>query len=45
MPINKNLWTASYAVFMAGLATVVFAIWYWIVDVQGRGRWTRPLAK
>jgi predicted acyltransferase len=44
MPINKNLWTASFSVFMAGMATIVFAMWYWIVDVQGWTRITRPLA-
>ncbi len=44
MPVNKNLWTASYAVLMAGLASVVFAIWYWLVDVLGWTRVTRPFA-
>jgi predicted acyltransferase len=44
MPINKNLWTGSYSVFMAGMAAVILAIWYWLVDVQGWTRWTRPLA-
>lgn len=44
LPINKNLWTSSYSVFMAGLASVVFMICYWIVDVQGWRRWSRPFA-
>ena len=44
LPINKNLWTSSYAVFMAGLASVVFALCYWFVDVLGYRKWTRPLA-
>jgi len=42
LPINKNLWTSSYAVFMAGLAATVFAFCYWIVDVQGRRAWAQP---
>ena len=42
LPINKNLWTSSFSVFMAGMALIVFAICYWIVDVQGWRRWTRP---
>lgn len=42
MPINKNLWTASYAVFMAGMAALCFATCYWFADVQGWRRWTRP---
>ena len=42
MPINKKLWTSSFAVFMAGMATVVFAICYWLVDGNGWRRWTKP---
>ena len=34
MPINKMIWTSSYAVFTSGLAFVVFACTYWLVDVQ-----------
>jgi predicted acyltransferase len=44
IPINKNLWTTSYSVFMAGLASIVFGILYWIVDVQGWSKWSRPFA-
>jgi predicted acyltransferase len=45
VPINKNMWTSSYAVFMAGLALVVFALCYWLIDVRGMHRartWTTP---
>jgi predicted acyltransferase len=42
LPINKNLWTSSYSVFMAGMATTVFATWYWLIDVMGYRRWARP---
>jgi predicted acyltransferase len=42
MPINKNLWTSSYAVFMGGWALVVFAVFYWLIDVKGYGRWLQP---
>jgi predicted acyltransferase len=49
IPINKNLWTSSYAIFMAGLASIVFGILYWVVDVQGQDNkawksWIRPFA-
>lgn len=44
LPINKNIWTSSYAVFMAGMATLCFAVCFWLVDVQGWRRGTRPLA-
>lgn len=41
-PINKNLWTSSYSVFMSGLAAVVLAICLHIVDVHGWKGWGRP---
>jgi predicted acyltransferase len=44
MPINKKLWTASFSVFMAGMAWVVFACCYWLVDVLGWKRFARPFA-
>ncbi len=44
LPINKNLWTSSYAVFMAGMALIVFACCYWLIDVKGYRGWSRPFA-
>jgi predicted acyltransferase len=44
IPINKNLWTSSYALFMAGLASNVFACAYWLVDTKGRQKLMRPFA-
>lgn len=32
MPINKSLWTPSYAVFMAGWALLAFGLCYWLLD-------------
>ena len=32
MPINKSLWSTSYAVFMTGWALLVFACFYWVID-------------
>jgi predicted acyltransferase len=42
-PINKNLWTSSYAFFTAGLGSVLLAACYWIIDVRCWRRWTMPL--
>ena len=42
MPINKNLWTSSYSVFMAGMAMVVFGCFYWLIDCNGYRRWSQP---
>jgi predicted acyltransferase len=41
-PINKNLWTSSYAWFMGGAAAVGLAVCYWTIDVKGWRRWTKP---
>jgi predicted acyltransferase len=42
MPINKPIWTPSYAVFMTGVALIVFAWFYWAIDIA---RWVncKPL--
>jgi predicted acyltransferase len=40
-PINKKLWTSSYALLTTGLAMLALAACYWLFDVkQHRGRWT-----
>lgn len=44
LPINKNIWTSSYSVFMAGMALLVFAWCYWIIDVKGYRRGSGPFA-
>ena len=41
-PINKNLWTSSYSLFMAGLAAVCLALCIWIVDVKAWKAWSKP---
>lgn len=43
MPINKQIWTPSYAVFTSGLAALAFGCFYWIIDVQGYQRGTKWL--
>ena len=43
VPIIKPRWTTSYAFLMSGLASLCFAAWYWVVDVQGHSRWFHPL--
>jgi predicted acyltransferase len=32
MPINKSLWSPSYAVFTAGWALLLFGCFYWLID-------------
>jgi len=38
MPINKALWTPSYAVFMAGWALLVFGAFFWLMDAAPQAR-------
>lgn len=41
-PINKTLWTSSYAILMAGLAAVALAACMALVDSAGWRRWAAP---
>ena len=34
MPINKNLWTISFCIFMTGWALLVFSCFYWLMDAN-----------
>lgn len=49
MPINKNLWTTSYCIFMTGWALLLFAAFYWLIDGNDSAalrevsrRWLQP---
>lgn len=42
LPINKKLWTSSFAIFMAGLDSVIFAMFVWAADGLGYKRIFRP---
>ena len=42
MPINKSLWTSSYAVFTSGLASICLGVVCRLVDARGRKRWAWP---
>jgi len=41
-PINKSLWTSSFVLYTGGLATVILALSYWIIDVHQYNRFTKP---
>ena len=43
-PINKNLWTSSFVLFVGGWSLVLLSIFYWIIDVQNWNRWAWVLA-
>lgn len=42
LPINKSLWTSSYAVFTAGQAMCALGACYWLIDLKGHTRWAAP---
>lgn len=39
-PINKNLWTSSFVCLVGGISMLLFALFYYIVDVCECRRWT-----
>ena len=39
-PINKPLWSSSYVCLAGGLSLLLFALFYWVIDVCGYRRWT-----
>lgn len=41
-PINKSLWTSSYVIFTAGMASVSLATCIWLIDQLGIKWWTPP---
>jgi predicted acyltransferase len=49
MPINKSLWTPSFCLLMSGWSLLVFAAFYWLLDVtpqaavrESAARWCKP---
>lgn len=43
MPINKRLWTSTFVLVAGAYSLVLFAAFYWIVDVKMWRGWTFPL--
>jgi predicted acyltransferase len=41
-PINKNLWTSSYVAFTSGIALILLATCFFIIDAKGYIAWTKP---
>jgi predicted acyltransferase len=41
-PINKGIWTSSYVLFTAGMASVALATIIWLVDLKKYDWWTKP---
>ncbi len=41
-PLNKALWTSSYVVYTAGLALCFLGFCYWLIDLKGYRKWSKP---
>ncbi|MDR1222033.1 MAG: DUF5009 domain-containing protein [Tannerella sp.] len=39
-PVNKMLWSSSFVCAVAGYSLLLFALFYYIIDVKGYRRWT-----
>lgn len=42
-PINKNLWSSSFVCWTAGISLLLFAVFYFIIDVMEYKKWAFPL--
>ena len=38
-PINKKLYSSSFACFVAGLGILAFTLMYYIIDIKGISKW------
>ena len=41
-PVNENLWTSSFVLVTSGFAALLFGAFYFIVDIKGFTRFTKP---
>jgi len=41
-PLNKNLWSSSFVLVTAGIASLLLALCYFLVDLRGMKSWTKP---
>ncbi|PYV26165.1 MAG: hypothetical protein DMG27_07655 [Acidobacteria bacterium] len=42
VPVVMKMWTASYGLASAGCACLMFAVFYWVVDMRGYRKWSFP---
>ncbi len=38
-PIIKHIWTSTYVLWAGGWCLLLMALFYWVIDVRGRGQW------
>ena len=40
-PINKALWSSSFVCAVAGYSLLMFALFYYIIDIKGWRKWAK----
>jgi predicted acyltransferase len=43
IPVIKKLWTPSFVLLTSGVASLVFVLLYWIIDLMKHTIWCKPL--
>lgn len=43
LPLNKKIWTSTFALFSGGVALLAFSFFYLILDIKRWRRWSTPL--
>ncbi len=41
-PIIKKIWTSSYVLVAGGYSALLFAFFYWLVDIRQQQKWVEP---
>lgn len=39
-PVNKNMWSSSFTLLTGGISLLLFALFYYIIDVRGYYKWS-----
>lgn len=42
MPMNKRIWTPTFALVSEGVSVVLFSLFYWLIDLRGWRSWVEP---
>ena len=42
LPINKKIWTSTFALFSGGVSLLVFSLLYWVLDIRRWRWWSAP---
>src|SRR5260370_1559003 len=43
IPLNKKIWTASFALYSGGMTLLALLLFYWICDVKNKRKWATIL--